>query len=274
MTLVIGCRWRMGDSDTILVTSDSKITTSLGITYEMRKVFPIYLDEERPVAVAGVAGDTSLAKQGVEVAEEVLQRYARDAYPIEQNRFKMAVSEIERQLVRRFSELRSYGVDPSFQMILGSLDLEGKGSLYLFDSRGLCEPVHDNPGYAIIGSGMVTGGILLLRLIGFDPTLELGLLSAFIVDSVSEVDSSVGPFIGDSFLMRLATKDNKKKLALGPLKDESLIEYKNKIKSRKEIIRRLWKSCDELGEEKIIELLGSIKQETADSKDVNSESTV
>ncbi len=260
MTLVIGLKWQWGDSDAILITSDSKVTTSLGITYEMRKVYPILLDDEKPLAVAGVAGDTSLAKQGVEIAEEILLSYARESFPIEHNKFRLAVREIERRLVRRFSELRAHGIDPSFQMMLGSVDLEGRGSLYLFDSRGLSEPIHDNPGYGIIGSGMITGGILLLRMIGFDPGLELGLLSAFIIDSVSEVDSSVGPFIGDSYLMRLEVENNERRIVLGPLKEEALIKYKEQIRTRRDIIGRIWRLCDDLGEEKIAEIINEAEK--------------
>ncbi|MDJ0272376.1 MAG: hypothetical protein QXO86_08010 [Nitrososphaerota archaeon] len=261
MTLVIGLKWRFEDSDAILITSDSKVTTSLGITYEMRKIYPILLDENKPVALAGVAGDASLAKQGAETAEEVLLSYARERFPIDRDGFRSAVRDIERRLVRRFSELRSYGIDTSFQMLLGSVDLEGRGSLYLLDSRGLSEPVHDNPGYAIIGSGMVTGGILLFRMIGFDPGLELGLLSAFIIDSVSEVDSSVGQFIGDSYLMRLETANGERRIVMGPLKDEVLIKYKEQIRARREIIGKIWRLCDELGEEKITGFINDLEKQ-------------
>ncbi|MEM2114119.1 MAG: hypothetical protein QXS12_01545 [Candidatus Caldarchaeum sp.] len=144
---------------------------------------------------------------------------------------------------------------------MGSVDLEGRGSLYLLDSRGLSEPVHDNPGYAIIGSGMVTGGILLFRMIGFDPGLELGLLSAFIIDSVSEVDSSVGQFIGDSYLMRLETANGERRIVMGPLKDEVLIKYKEQIRARREIIGKIWRLCDELGEEKITGFINDLEKQ-------------
>ncbi len=260
MTIVIGLRWQYRDSDAILITSDSKVTTSLGITYEMRKVYPILFNDERPVAVVGVAGDAPLAKYGVEVVEDVLLGYAEEGLPLEYGKFRLAVREVERRLIRHFSELRTHGIDPSFQMLLGAVDLKGKGSLYLFDSRGLSEPVHDNPGYGIIGSGMITGGILLLRMIGFEPGLELGLLSAFIIDSVSEVDSSVGRFIGDSYLMRLETENNERKIVLGPLKEEALIKYKEQIRARRDIIGRIWRLCDELGEEKITEVINNVEK--------------
>ena len=105
--------------------------------------------------------------------------------------------------MNRLNKLRKMGIDPSFQLILGSVDLDGRASLYEFDGRGLAEPMHEDPGYAIIGSGMITGGILLLKLLGYNSEIDLGLLTAFILDTVSEVDYSVGPFVGESYLMRL-----------------------------------------------------------------------
>jgi hypothetical protein len=40
--------------------------------------------------------------------------------------------------------------------------------------------------------------------------IELGLLTAFILDMVSEVDYSVGPFVGESYLMWVEKNGNKK----------------------------------------------------------------
>lgn len=76
--------------------------------------------------------------------------------------------------MKRFSEIRSYGLKPSFQMVIGNVDLNGKASLYSFDDNGLAEPVHDNPGYAIIESGFITGGLLLLRLLGYSMGYTFG----------------------------------------------------------------------------------------------------
>ena len=117
--------------------------------------------------------------------------------------------------------------------------------------EAMAEPIHEDPGYAIIGSGMITGGILLLRLLGYRPNIDLGMLTAFILDMVSEFDPSVGPFVGESSLMRIEKRDNEKYVALGPLKAEALREYKEKISKRRELIRELWKLCDEIGEEEI-----------------------
>jgi len=171
------------------------------------------------------------------------------------------VRDIEYSFMKRFSKLRDLGINPSFQMVLCGLDPDGKASIYLFDNRGLAEPVHDNPGYAIIGSGFVTGGILLLRLLGYTMERDLGILTTFIVDTVSEVDTAVGPFVGESYLLRIEEKEGRKEIVLGPLKDEALLEFKEKSAKRKELIRKLWQLFDEVGEEKVEEALNSLLNE-------------
>ena len=60
--------------------------------------------------------------------------------------------------------------------------------------------------------------------------------------------------------MRLEKRDDEKYVALGPLKAEALREYKEKISKRRELIRELWKLCDEIGEEEVEERL-KIKSE-------------
>lgn len=260
MTLVIGCNWSTGTQEAVLMTSDSKVTTGMGVAFEMKKVYGIHLGD-KPVAVVGGAGQTPLAKQGFEVAEEILLDYASKDYPITHANFRVAVRQIEERLVARFSQLRGYGIQPAFEMILGSLDLQGRASLYRFDPSGLAEPVHDTPGYAIIGSGMVTGGILLLRMLGYEQDLELGLVSAFIIDSVSEVDTAVGSFIGESYLMRV-DGGKTKRVVLGPLTAKALTTYKDQIAARRALIRKLWRLCDQHGEQKVEEALEPTDQST------------
>jgi 20S proteasome alpha/beta subunit len=259
MTLVIGCKWFVGPHEAILMTSDSKVTTGMGVAFEMKKVHAIQLGD-KPVALVGGAGQTALAKQGFEAAEEILLEYANQAYPVAHANFRVAVRQIEERLVARFSQLRGYGIQPQFEMILGSLDLQGVASLYRFDPSGLAEPVHDTPGYAIIGSGMVTGGILLLRMLGYEQDLELGRVSAFIIDSVSEVDTAVGPFIGESYLMRMTPGGGKtKRVALGPLTPQALTDYKDQIAARRSLIRKLWRLCDQHDEQKVQAALDAIE---------------
>lgn len=55
----------------------------------------------------------------------------------------------------------------------------------------------------------------------------LRLLTAFILDMVSEVDY-VGPFVDESYLMRLEKGEKQKTIALGGLTDTALREYKEK----------------------------------------------
>ena len=59
--------------------------------------------------------------------------------------------------------------------------------------------------------------------------MDLGILTSFIIDLVSEVDTSVGPFLGESWLMRIKNG----KILLGPLKEEAYKKFKEKIKVRK-----------------------------------------
>jgi len=251
MTLVIALKWPTSEGDAVLMVSDTRATTSVGIMYEARKIHAVVTAEGRNLGIVGGAGDPALVKWGFEVADEIMKNYAGEDGLISFDEVRQAVRRMEYVFMHRFHELRNRGIDPSFQLILGSVDLDGKASLYQFDNRGLAEPVHDDPGYAIIGSGMITGGILLLRLLGYRPDIDLGMLTAFILDMVSEVDPSVGPFVGESYLMRVERKDNEKYIALGPLKPEALREYKEKISKRRELIRELWRLCDEVGEEEI-----------------------
>jgi 20S proteasome alpha/beta subunit len=258
MTLVIGLKWATEHGEAVLMTSDTKATTSLGIAYEMKKIYPILSDDDKAIAVAGGAGDAAFIKQGVRLAEKVLLAYAEKQYPVPQDTFEGAASEIESKLVTRLGELRRKGIEPSFQMGLGSVDLDGRASMYVFNSMGLVEAVHDNPGYAIIGSGMITGGMLLLKMIGYESSLELGLVSAFIIDSVSEIDTSVGPFAGESYFMRVKVDGGQKSIAFGPLTDEAVLEYKKKIGARRELLKKLWKLSDAHGEEAVRRCLSKV----------------
>jgi len=89
--------------------------------------------------------------------------------------------------------------------------------MYLFDERGLAQPVHDNLGFAVIGTGFFTGGNLLLRLLGYEPgksyMLDIGALSTFIIDVVSEID----PAVGAVCRRKLLHEGRRGKGAAGPL---------------------------------------------------------
>ena len=96
--------------------------------------------------------------------------------------------------------------------------------------------------------------------------MHLGVLTSFIIDAVSEVDATVGPFMGESWLMRV----EKGKVILGPLKEEALREFKERIAKRKELIRDLWLLCDHVGEDKVKEALATLSEKL--DKDENNAS--
>ncbi|WP_144244830.1 Ntn hydrolase family protein [Thermococcus eurythermalis] len=257
MTLVLALKWiwdREKNHDAVLMVSDSRVTYG-PVTYEAKKIHPVFVNGI-PVAIAGGSGDAAIVKYGYHVVDTVTQKYieteGENTTPT-QEEFRWIVGEVEKALIKRFRELREMGIDVSFNMILSSVDPNGRASIYHFDSRGLAEPVHDTPGFAIIGSGSITGGLLLLRLLGYSPRVELnwGLLSTFIVDMVSEIDPSVGPFVGESWLMRV--EDGK--VALGAINEEALREFKEQVRKRKELIQELMLLCDVLGEDKVEELI-------------------
>jgi hypothetical protein len=267
MTLVIALKWLFKEGEAVLVSADSKVTMG-PVSYEEKKVFPIYAGQI-PIAIIGGAGSATLIKQSVRHAEKILLRSASEEWNNKTpsfEQFEETIGKIESALISRFKHLRGEQVEIEFMMVLGSVDLAGKASLYVFDNRGLAEPVHDNPGFALLGRGFFTGGNLLLRLLGYGPEesryLELGVLSSFLIEAVSEVDSSVGSFSGDSWLMRLE-KDEKgdKKIALGQLKAEALKKDKDKVKMRKDMLRRLWRLCEEKGEKAVDKGLKEIGKE-------------
>jgi hypothetical protein len=52
----------------------------------------------------------------------------------------------------------------------------------------------------------------------------------------------------------------KKSIALRGLTDKALREYKEKIKVRRELLQKVWRLCDTVGEEKILERLGALEK--------------
>ncbi|MEM2173182.1 MAG: hypothetical protein QXR44_06620 [Thermoproteota archaeon] len=181
------------------------------------------------------------------MAESVLKNYSGQVNfrNLMFEEFAEAVQDIETKLIQRFGFLRKEGIEPDFEMILASVDSKGKASMYLFDNKGLAEPVHYNPGFAIIGRGTATGGVLLTRLLGYSveesSELDLGMLSTFVIDMVSEVDPSVGPFVGESVFMRILNGE----VSMGSLKVEELRKYKKRVRVRKDLIKLMQKLCDQ-----------------------------
>ena len=256
----------------VLVSADSRASTGF-VYHEERKVYPIYIvhdDEEFDLAIVAGAGDAALVKQGFHMIGRVFKEWffhvgLKEGRNPRVSEVEEIVGEIERRLIQRYCELRNVGIEPSTQLLLAIVTQEGKPLLYVFDSRGIAEPVHDNPGYALLGSGTVTGGLLLLRLLDYRPgeawKWDLGLLSAFIIDMVSEVDPSVSPFLGESYYIRYDEEEGK--VVVGPLKIEAYKEYKKQVRKRRELIKHLWNMAEKLGEKSediIIETLNKLEK--------------
>jgi hypothetical protein len=116
-------------------------------------------------------------------------------------------------------------------------------------------------GFAVIGTGFVTGGNLLLRLLGYAAeesyAVDMVALPTFIIDVVSEIDPAVGPFVGESWFMRVEGKE----VLLGPLKEEAIKDYKIRAMRRRELMRRLWRLFDVAGEEKVDQVIRELEKE-------------
>jgi hypothetical protein len=49
-------------------------------------------------------------------------------------------------------------------------------------------------------------------------------------------------------------------VALGPLKEEALKEYRERTRKRRELVRRLWRLSDAIGEERVEKLLNRLEK--------------
>ncbi len=259
MTFVVALVWGRG----VLVTSDSRASTGY-LAREERKIHPIIFyvgKEEFDIGMICGSGDVALIKQCYQKIEEIFKEWFfslnKPRNPNEKE-FEMLVGKIESYLIDRFNFLRANGITPEITLILASVTLEGKPKLYRFDSRGIAEPLHENPGYVLIGSGTLTGGLLLLKLLNYSPFYkgDRGLLSSFLIDVVSEVDTTVSPFLGESIYIRY--NEEEKKVVMGALTAQAIKELKWKNKWRRKLIETLWLLADQLGEEKLVEALERI----------------
>lgn len=249
MTLVIALVWGRG----VLVTADSRVSGGY-VVHEERKIYPIYFvvdGREYDLAVVAGAGDAALVKQGFYLVRDVFREWFNglsEKRAPSDGEVTMLVGRIEKLLMSRYRDLRSLGLEPDTDLLLATITAGGEPRLYVFDERGIAEPKHENPGYALLGRGEVTGGLLLLRLLDYTgEDWDLGLLSSFIIDLVSEIDPTVSPFLGESILIRFDEESGK--VVLGPLKIEAYKEYKEKVRKRKNLIKTLWKIAEEIGED-------------------------
>jgi len=227
------------NEESVIMFSDSQAMAG-PVSYSMHKIAQIWFKEE-PLAIAAGAGDVAMVKKAVDLSSYILYSNAAEEWNEETpsfDQFQEAIQQVEKTLICRILEYEELGVSVDFNLLLGSVSSDGDASLYLFDSRGVAQPVHENPRFACIGSGFVLGGNLLLQQL-YSPDLSLDeatLLAAYVINEVSRVDPGVGPFEGESCYFRL----EEGKPAAGSIKPRSLREIKSEYKWAKKLLRYVW----------------------------------
>jgi 20S proteasome alpha/beta subunit len=261
MTLIIAIRTKESEGEGILISSDSQATMG-PITYRIQKIFPIVL-EKGPLALAAGAGDTALIKKAVDLSNEILLQKSLKEWNEKTpsfDQFKETISEIEASLIEMFSAYRQKELEIEFDFLLGNVDLDGVASLYLFDGRGVAQPVHDDPGFASIGSGFYLGGDLILQQF-YSPNLDwLGALelTTYAIDQVSKVDRGVGPFEGDSFY--LFNKNGNP--FLNELHSRGIQKVKFTSEWKKKLLKYVWEQSDLFGAKELNKIIKQTIKET------------
>jgi len=256
MTLILALKCIGERGEGVLVSADSKATAYGGLAYRVQKIFPIALnpgtEKEVDLAIGAGAGNESMVRHGIRLAEKEFIRLAekewKGTYPSFEQ-FEVAVERVEDELMAKTAEWRENELEVSLGMILCGVDPDGRASIYIFDESGLTRPVHDTPGFACIGSGFVTGGNMMLQQF-WNPNLSVDqaqILAAYAIQTVSKVDTAVGPFEGSSYYFRI--QDNKP--VMGELGTKGLKEYLERVSQREEILEYSWNLCNRLGEDKV-----------------------
>jgi hypothetical protein len=259
MTLVLALKCASPEGEAVLVCADSKATVFGGLAYRVQKIYPIAFnpgtENERDLAIASGAGYESMVRHATRLAEKEFTSLAVEWKGVHPTfaQFEDAVGRTESNLVTKFAEWKRSGLDISLNMILCGVDPAGISSIYIFDETGLARPVHDSPGFACIGSGFVTGGNMILQQFwkAHLPVDSAQSLAAYAIQSVSKVDTNVGPFEGASWYFRL----EKGRPVMGELKGVGLADYLDRVRKREDALRQTWEICDELGEAEVLERL-------------------
>jgi len=247
MTLIVAICTVGEEGEGIVICSDSQATVG-PVTYRVHKIVPIRQGIE-PLALAAGAGDTALIKKAIDSSKKILTKNSVREWNGKTpsfDQFKETVPEIESSLVKKISFYKDRELTVNFDFLLGSVDSQGKTSLYVFDSRGIAQSVHDDPGFACIGSGFYLGGNLLLQQFS-SPNLDLDEacdLAAYVINQVSRVDAGVGPFEGDSWYF--CVRKNKGPF-LGELSKKGFRMMKSEYEGRRKLLKYVWKHSDVFG---------------------------
>jgi hypothetical protein len=259
--------YRKNGKAELLVFADSRETLGDGTSRKVEKVHPIYhhrrnlSSKERalnpgipplakkfiPLALWSGAGDTLILRECNETCDRMLKKMFEekwDRQPPDFGQFHKAAESIGNEL-RKKMPLRPRDQP---EMVLGSVDLNGRVSLYQFPPGSDFTPelVHDDPGYAILGSGKIPGGAhALYDLLGYTLKnswkFEADVLAAFLINRVTEVQENVGGDV-DGYIMSARKLERL----------ENTAEYNEQSRLRTDVIRLVWKLCDDSGDEKRI----------------------
>jgi 20S proteasome alpha/beta subunit len=263
MTLILALKCvgagENAQGESILVCSDSKAVTYPGVALRTQKIYPIGAnlgtEHEMDLALAAGAGNMSMVRHAIRLAEkEVLNSLETEwkgDYPAH-TQFESMVERVESRIMSKTAEWKKQRLRPDLSLILCGLDPEGRACIFVFDDLGMATPAHDT-GYACIGRGFVTGGNMILQQF-WDPNINVDwaqMLSAYTIEMVSKVDTTVGSFEGASWYFR----NQERKPVFGELKVESLKSYLERVRKREEALKLAWDNCDLLEEDRVLKLL-------------------
>ncbi|RLE87593.1 MAG: hypothetical protein DRJ67_04355 [Thermoprotei archaeon] len=251
----------------VVVTADTRASGD-HIYGEERKVYPVYLTkegEEIDLAVVAGSGSSSLVKRSCELIKDrfldFARQYGRDP---NENEVRYLIEDIEGALMMRYYRLRELGVSEYANVLLATVTRDGKPMLYLFEPSGLANPMHEVPGYVVLGHGELTGARLLLTLLGYSPERsyhwDYSVLTAFIIDVVSMVDPTVSPLTDPMSSVYIRYDEEKGKVVMGPLTSDAFKNTKDSVQRRIEAVRLLWEAMEVAGEETILKSLQSLKE--------------
>jgi len=260
MTFVVAFRYGRG----VVLASDSRAVSGASAE-EVRKLKPIYISDgegEVDLAVVGGAGDGAVVKQSFRDVEAAFKEfyYAAGRHPRGGEMHKVA-EDIQRRLLARYRELRSLGYEPEASLIVAAVD--GDGNPYIFRYSGGILDDRTEDGYAMVGIGRDTGGVLLLSLLGYGPeaTWDMGLLALLLIAAVNPY---VSPLAAEADGLYIRWQDGK--VVMGPLEPEAFQEYKQRAKKRIQLIRALWQLAETCGEEAVEKALEAFKSAVEEAK--------
>jgi len=168
------------------------------------------------------------------------------------------MQDIQYKFLQVLGKHREEGLVTMTQILVCGLDCEGKASMYQFDPRGVYTILHDSPSYSCFGSGVDTGGSMIIKRFwkqNSSPDWALT-ISAYTMNEVSQIDPTVGQFGGSSYYFRLINGIP----IFGSLTDEAHTNTIEKIATRASVLKQTWLYCDIYGEESILAYLDAYQE--------------